>query len=80
MRSRRTGAQAQLARVLGISPTRVWDIVSGFRNAGLELAVRLADLTGTNPLLWGGGGQIHQRPAAVEAWHEKTLADRRKNT
>jgi len=69
-----SGAQAHLARALGYATAVVYDLVRGRINAGPDRAIRLADLTGSPEKIWKPGGTPAQRRAAVENWHERSLA------
>ena len=50
-----TNNQAQIARKAGITPSFLSYVLSGQRTPSWETAQRLAEATGTDPLLWISG-------------------------
>ncbi len=55
--------KAEIARMLGISPQHLQDILSARKPVSPEVAVRLAKLFGTAPLFW------IRMQGAYEVWH-----------
>jgi len=61
-------SQAELARQANMHPVHLCNCLKGNRNASIDIALALADLTDTDPRLWGRRGTIEDRQAAYEAW------------
>jgi DNA-binding XRE family transcriptional regulator len=59
------GYQTQIARQIGISSQHVCLIINGKRRPSWRLSKQLAEITGTEPVLWLEG-TIEQIKAALE--------------
>jgi len=63
------GAQTKLSARCNVTATTIHDLLSGRRSASFPLAKRIAETTGSDPMIWlRGGGTPEERQAAVEAW------------
>ena|GEM_PF-6248069 len=62
------GKQRRLAGAAGVSPQSINDYLSGRRNASPRVAMRLGDMTSTDPFIWLLSENVSARRAAVAAW------------
>jgi len=63
-------SQAELARQVRMDYRHLNDCLKGRRNASLDKALDLADLTKTDPRQWGKNGSVEGRLAGFLNWQE----------
>jgi plasmid maintenance system antidote protein VapI len=73
------GKQRRLATVVGVSPQRINDYLSGRRNASPLVAMRIGDQTATDPFIWLLPDNQDARRAAVAAWAVEEIKGQNEN-